>query len=101
VLAGSYVNRDSAAQARAALWSNGTAPEGQGDLLRAPFSLLLDASIGPDSLRQLGVPATGWPDGRTLLGAFESPEQAGFAEAMVGRAGARATVITRTGRSGQ
>jgi hypothetical protein len=99
VVAGSYVSRDSAAKARAELWSSGTAPEGQGDLLRAPYSLLLDPSVQADSLRRLGVPATAWSDGRVLLGAFESPEQAGFAEALVGRAGTRATVITRTGIS--
>ena len=97
MLAGSYVSRDSAARGRAAFWADGIAPEGQGDLLRAPYSLLVDRSLGPDSLRRLGVPATAWPGERMLVGAFESPEQAGFAEELVGRAGVRATVITRTG----
>jgi cell division septation protein DedD len=97
VLAGSYATRDSAIAARAALWSTGAAAEGQGDLLRAPFSLRLESTVDADALRTLGVPATRWHDGQLLLGAFETPEQAGFAEALAARAGASATVITRMG----
>jgi Mrp family chromosome partitioning ATPase len=99
VLAGGYASRDSAAAGRAALWARGAAPDGQGDLLRAPYSLLLDppTPLGPDSLRLLGVPATRWPDGRVLVGAFETPEQAAMAEAVVARAGLRATLVARTG----
>jgi hypothetical protein len=96
VLAAGFPTRDSAAAGRAALWARGVAPEGQGDLLRAPLSLALDSAAAVDSLRQAGVPVTRWFDGRVLLGAFETPEQAAFAEALLARAGARAALVTRT-----
>jgi hypothetical protein len=54
-------------------------------------------SLSRDSLRRLGIPATRWPDGRLLVGAFESPEQASFAQAALTRAGVHATLVTRTG----
>lgn len=97
VLAAGYASRDSALQGRAALWASGAAPDGQGDLLRAPYSLSLPLSAEPDSLRRLGVPVTRWSDGRVFLGAFETPEQAALAEALLARAGTPAALVTRTG----
>lgn len=100
VLAGAYQTRDSAAAARAALWQRGLAPRGQGDLLRAPYSLEL-AGGNPDSLRQHGIPAVRWGSGgrdsRILVGAFETPEQASLSEAQLKRAGIQATLVTRVG----
>ena len=97
VLVGSYAIRDSAAAGRAALWAQGAAHPGEGDLLQAPYSLLVRGPWTADSLRRLGVPATRWRDGRLLIGAFETPEQAAFAEAALARAGVQATLVTRTG----
>ena len=96
VLAGPYPTRDSAAAGRAALWRRGAIPKGQGDLLRAPYSFALARAADVDSLRRLGVPAVRGRAGRpTLVGAFESPEQAAVARARLKRAGVRATLITR------
>ncbi|HEX9703656.1 MAG TPA: SPOR domain-containing protein [Gemmatimonadales bacterium] len=96
VLAAGFPSRDSAVAGRAAFWARGVAPDGQGDLLRAPYSLTLDSAVALDSLRGLGVPVTRWSNGRVLLGGFETPEQAAYAEALVARAGARARLVTRT-----
>lgn len=96
VLVGSFRLRDSAVAARADLWRRGAAQTGEGDLLQAPYSLVVDDSIAPDSLRHLGIPVTRWGDGRLLIGAFESPEQAALTEATLTRAGVRATLVTRT-----
>ena len=96
VLAGPYPTRDSAAAARAALWRRGAIPKGQGDLLRAPYSLALAPAADLDHLRRLGVPAMGGRSGRpTLVGAFESPEQAAVTQARLKRAGIHATLVTR------
>ena len=84
------------ASARAALWASGAAPRGQGDLLLAPYSLNIRGRP-PDSLRRVGVPVTRWPNGRRLVGAFETPDQAAFAAGLLARAGARASLVTRTG----
>jgi len=97
VLVGSFAIRDSAVAARAALWAQGATHPGEGDLLQAPYSLLVHGPWTPDSLRHLGVPATRWGDGQLLIGAFETPEQAAFAEAALARAGVQATLVTRTG----
>src|SRR5205814_902422 len=51
VLAGAFTTRDSAVLARAALWANRVTPKGQGDLLRAPYSLSLAQTGRPDRLR--------------------------------------------------
>jgi cell division protein FtsN len=96
VLAGHYRERDSALAGRAVLWKRGAARAGEGDLLHAPYSLVVDAALAPDTLRRLGIPAVRWADGRLLVGAFESPEQAAFAQAALERAGVPATLVTRT-----
>lgn len=96
VLVGSYPTRDSAAAARIALWHRRAVPRGQGDLLRAPYSLALAGTMDVDSLRRRGIPALpGTGSTRTLVGAFESPEQASFTQAQLARAGIEATLITR------
>ena len=97
VLAGAFATRDSAAATRAALWANGLAPKGQGDLLRAPYSFSLAQTGRPDRLRARGIPAVSWGAAGTLLvGAFETPDQASLAEAQLRRARVPATLVTRT-----
>ena len=98
VLAGSYATRTAAADARAELWRRGTEPTGIGDLLHAPYSYAADAGQSLDSLRGRGLPAVRWPaTGTILLGAFESPEQAAFAQAALARAGVHVTLLPRMG----
>jgi sporulation related protein len=96
VLVGSYPTRDSAAAARVALWRRRAVPPGQGELLRAPYSLALSGAMDLDSLRRRGIPALpGTGNTATLVGAFESPEQASFTQAQLARAGIQTTLITR------
>jgi cell division protein FtsN len=96
VLIGSYPTRDSAAAARDALWRRRAVPPGQGELLRAPYSLALADPTDLDSLRRRGIPAVpGTGSAATLVGAFESPEQASATQAQLARAGIHATLITR------
>jgi cell division septation protein DedD len=100
VLVGAFPTRDSALAARARVWARGLAARGQGDALRAPYTLALDraTSLSLDSLRARGVPAVPWARAaRLLVGAFESPEQAAVTEARLRRAGVQATLIPRTG----
>jgi sporulation related protein len=100
VLAGAFATRDSAAAARAALWERGTAQKGQGDLLRAPYSFALREGGHTDSLRARGIPTVRWgAEGALLVGAFETPEQAGLTETQLKEAGLRATLVTRMGTS--
>jgi hypothetical protein len=100
VLAGFYPTRDAAVAARNTLWERGSLARGEGDLLLAPYSLELAPTTDVGTLRTLGVPAVRLPsDGRTLVGAFESPEQAALAETRLRRAGVRTTLVTRTGTS--
>jgi hypothetical protein len=97
VLAGFYPTRDAAVAARNALWEQGTVQRGEGDLLLAPYSLMLAPTTDVATLRTLGVPAVRLrSDGRALVGAFESPEQATLAETRLRRAGVRTTLVTRT-----
>ena len=96
VLLGSYPSRDSAAAARLALWRRRAVTQGQGELLRAPYSLALASAMNLDSLRRRGIPALpGKGNTPTLVGAFESPEQASFTQARLSRAGIQAKLITR------
>lgn len=96
VLVGAYPSRDSAAAARAALWEQDLARPGEGELLRAPYSLALTTQADADSLRRAGVPAVRLrPGDRLLLGAFETPDQAALAQAHLQRAGIAASLITR------
>ena len=98
VLAGGYRTRDSAVTVRAALWSRRLAQRGQGDVLRAPYSYAVSGTAAADDLRARGIPALARDeDGRLLVGAFETPEQAGVLEARLKRAGVRATLVTRMG----
>jgi sporulation related protein len=97
VLVGAYPTRDAALGARADLWTRGLADRGQGDVLHAPYSLVVEDGPPADSLRARGIPAVPW-DARTLLvGAFETPEQAGLLQAQLKRAGIAATLVTRMG----
>jgi hypothetical protein len=96
VLVGSYPTRASAAAARVALWRRRAVPRGQGELLRAPYSLALAGAMDLDRLRRRGIPVLpGTGNTPTLVGAFESPEQASFTQAKLARAGVQATLITR------
>ena len=97
VLGGAYPTRDSALAARARLWKHGLVARGQGDVLRAPYALLLGGAVHRDSLRAKGIPAVAWDSGRLIVGAFESPEQAALTEARLKRAGIPATLVTRMG----
>lgn len=97
VLVGAYESRDSAAAGRAALWRRGGAPRGQGKLLRAPYSLALAGPAVPDSLRARGIAPVRWGTGGLLVGAFETPEQAAFAQTQLKRAGFQAALVTRVG----
>ncbi|HXI34695.1 MAG TPA: SPOR domain-containing protein [Gemmatimonadales bacterium] len=98
VLVGAYPTRAAAATARDRLWAQGLAARGEGDLLRAPWSLALDGAASRDSLRRLGLPAVAWSAARVLVGAFETPDQAGPAQAQLERAGIKAALVTRTGK---
>lgn len=98
VQVGAYPTRAAAATARDRLWAQGVAARGEGDLLRAPWSLALDAAASRDSLRRLGLPAVMWSAARVLVGAFETPDQAGPAQAQLERAGIKAALVTRTGK---
>ena len=97
VLAGGYRTRDSAVAVRARLWERGLAPRGQGDVLRAPYSYALSGASTADDLRARGIPAlVRGGDGRWLVGAFETPDQATVLETRLKRAGVHATLVTRT-----
>ena len=97
VLAGGYKTRDSAVTMRARLWERGLAPRGQGDVLRAPYSYALSSTPTADDLRARGIPAlVRGSDGRWLVGAFETPDQATVLETRLKRAGVHATLVTRT-----
>ncbi len=98
VLVGAYPTRAAAAAARDRMWAQGLAARGEGDLLRAPWSLALDGAASRDSLRRLGLPAVAWSAARILVGAFETPDQAGPAQAQLQRAGIKAALVTRTGK---
>ncbi len=98
VLVGAYPTRAAAATARDRMWARGVAARGEGDLLRAPWSLALDGAASRDSLRRLGWPAVPWSAARVLVGAFETPDQAGPAQAQLERAGIKAALVTRTGK---
>ena len=99
VLAGPYPTRDAAAAARADLWKRSVVPDGQGDLLRAPYTLELGSSADVDRLRRDGVPPvprTG--DGPVRVGAFETADQASLAQARLKRAGIKAVLVQRVDR---
>src|SRR5207245_134559 len=88
VLAGGYRTRDSAVAVRATLWSRRLAQRGQGDVLRAPYSYAVKGTAAADDLRARGIPALARDrDGHLLVGAFETPEQAGGLEGRPKRAG--------------
>lgn len=97
VFAGAYPTRDSALSARSGLWARRLADRGQGDVLRAPYSLALRQAgrTSRDSLRARGIAAVSWDAGRLLAGAFETPEQATILEGQLKRAGVSATLVTR------
>jgi hypothetical protein len=96
VLAGAFVSRDSAIAARGRWWDDKLARRGEGELLRAPYSLALPSTADADSLRHKRVPAVRLvPGGRLLLGAFENPEQAALAQAELHRAGIVTSLIAR------
>jgi hypothetical protein len=97
VFAGAYPTRDSAVSARADMWARQLADRGQGDVLRAPYSLALNrlGRRAADSLRARGIAAVAWDSARLLVGAFETPEQATVLAEQLKRAGVWATLVTR------
>jgi cell division protein FtsN len=103
VLAGAYASHDAAASARRDFWRRKLAPRGQGDLLRAPYSLALAQPADLDRALAAGIPAVRWgkagTGARILVGAFETSEQAALAHAQLKHIGVRATLVTRTGRT--
>ena len=90
-----------------ALWQSGLVEAGQGTILRTPqaFDLGSRESVRlareeAGRLRDRGIPAYGIQTSsgaRILVGAFESPEQAGVAESLLTAAGLPTTLILRTG----
>jgi cell division septation protein DedD len=97
VLAGAYPTRDAAAAARQACWDRGLAAPGDGNLLRAPYSLALRNPADGARLRAAGLAPVRWGEhGPVLVGAFEHPEQAAVARATLERADIATTIITRT-----
>jgi cell division septation protein DedD len=96
VLTGPYPTRDSAEAARAELWRRSIVPDGQGDVLRAPYTLELAPSTDVARLRRDGVPAvpqTG--EGPVRVGAFETADQASLAQARLKHAGMKAVLVQR------
>lgn len=98
VLVGAYRSRDAAVVEREELWRRDRMRRGEGELLHVPYMLLLRTPADTDSLRHWGLPGPLTDRDRAIVGAFETPEQAGFAEAQLRRAGVPATLVTRTGR---
>lgn len=97
VATGFYSSREAALAARENLWSTGAIARGDGDLVRAPYSLELEPGIDVTTLQRLGMPTVRrTPDGPAWAGAFESPEQATLAAARLDHAGVHAALVTRT-----
>ena len=98
VQVGAYPTREAADTARTALWSQGLAPTGQGDLLLAPYSLTVEPPTHPEQLRAQGLVGVRWGSaGPLLVGAFETAEQADYAAAALRAAGLQTTLVTRMG----
>ncbi len=98
VCEGLYATREEARRGRAQLRRQGLTRTDEGIPLLAPYSLALADTADPGRLRRLGIPAFRWAPGtRLLAGAFETPEQAAYAEARLVDAGRPATLIARTG----
>jgi cell division septation protein DedD len=97
VLAGAYLGVTAAEAARESLWARGIAPRGAGDMVRAPLVLRLERASDRDSLRARGVPAVRRGDD-LVVGAFESPDQAAYAQDQLIRAGVPAVLVPRLER---
>lgn len=96
VIVGGWRDQTAAEAARDSLWSRGLAARGEGELLRAPLTLAIPAGWDADELRHRGIPARE-ADGRMIVGAFESAEQAAPARQLLTRAGVPADLVPRTG----
>lgn len=98
VCEGLYATRDDARRGRTLLRRKGLTRTGEGIPLLAPYSLSLADTVEPGRLRELGLPAFRWTqDPRMLAGAFETPDQAAYAEAQLASAGRPAMLVARTG----
>lgn len=94
VLVGGWVNEAAASAGRDTLWNRGLAPRGEGEVLRAPFTLAITGNQTADALRAQGIPALP-AGGRLVAGAFESAEQAAHARELLTRAGVPAALTLR------
>lgn len=108
LLVGAFAEPAGADQQRRAAWDARLLTQPNGTILRTPHALLVGEY--PDSLRAAGElsalrergvlgyivesPAGSW---RVLVGAFESPEQAGLADSILSAAGRSGTLVRRTG----
>ena len=100
VMAGAYPTRDAAVVAREMCWRRGLAKTGEGEPLRAPYSLALTRSSDAARLRAAGQSPVRWgPHGPVLVGPFEHPEEAATVQAQLSRAGITTTIVTRTERT--
>lgn len=109
VTAGTFAARSGADSLLRSLRAKGLVAAGGGDVIRAPFSLVLEPSVARDSARMLverwntrGVPAlaVNAEPGRVAVvaGLFETPEQAAVLATTLQAAGVEPAVVYRTGR---
>ena len=109
VTAGAFAARSGADSLLRTLRARGLVAAGGGDVIRAPFSLVLAPSVSRDSARTIavrwstrGVPAlvVEGDSGRAAVvaGLFETPEQAAVLATSLQAAGIEPTVVYRTGR---
>ena len=109
VTAGAFGAREGADSLLRSLRARGLVATGGGDVIRAPFSLVLSRSVPRDSARAIvarwsgrGVPAfaVAADSGRSAVvaGIFETPEQAAILATSLQAAGVAPAVMYRTGR---
>ena len=100
VLVGQWPRREAASAAREQMWEDERVRPGEGDLLRAPLSFVLEGNPPPDvaDLRRRGVPAVARAGRAPLVGAFETADQAAFTRDYLIRAGIAADLVLRVER---
>ncbi len=99
VLAGGWGDQARAIAGRDSLWSRGVARRGQGELVRAPLTLVPRVrNSDSTALLRRGIPVV-LSGGRLAVGAFESAEQAAYARELLTRAGVPADLVHRRERT--